>query len=147
MVELNETLRVRAMALADPVPIAVADPSQSCRTGSQLGDDDDAPTQFLVTSEKDRKVQFRVDIEAVRENEYSKACACGMASSSWVGLPCSALSLARPLFCRRLGDTSEMCTIESSVTSPRAFSHVCSTRLLLVYSCAGGVQALQALRH
>ena len=73
--ELNETLRCRAMTLADPHPI----------TGTYDGDvEGETPSRWEVTSEKDSKVKFQVDLKAFAEGKYEKACSCGMTSSSWV---------------------------------------------------------------
>ena len=83
--EINESLRTRSSGLAEPTP-------------TRTGQDGGSPgVRFTVASDADPRLKFKVDLSRVSTGEYSKACECGMTSSSWVRAPLASPSLAAEL--------------------------------------------------
>ena len=72
--ELNESIRGRAMGLADPEPV----------NATYAVNMEEPSSRWQVTSEHNSKIKYTVDLRALALEQYDKCCSCGMTSSSWV---------------------------------------------------------------
>ena len=70
--EMNEVQRVHSLGIDEPTVCV----------GSS-----DGPEVFMVPSERNPRVSFRVDLDAMEQGRYAEACTCGMCSSGLVRAP------------------------------------------------------------